>query len=177
MKRSGRLALVAALAMTSTACDSDAPSAPSSNPTVVILTSNLTPGNEVPPVTNADANARGTVRITLDITRDGSGNIVGGSTSFLITLTGFPNGTRLTGAHIHPGAAGVNGSVVINTGLGASTPGNPLSSGADQFILNQITTTPALLQQLIDNPGGFYFNVHTALSPAGAVRGQLQREL
>ena len=179
MKRFGRLALVAALALTVTACDSDSPSAPSSNPTVVILSANLTPGNEVPPVTNADANARGTVRVTLDITRDGSGTITGGSASFFITLTGFPAGTQLTGAHIHPGAAGVNGGVQVNTGLNASTAGNPLATGAGTFIFNAITAgvTPAIIQQLMDNPAGFYFNVHTTLNLGGAVRGQLQRDL
>jgi hypothetical protein len=180
MKRFVRLACVATLAMTTTACDSDSPSAPSSNPTVVILTANLTPGNEVPPVTNADAGARGTVRVTLDITRDGAGAITGGSVSFFITLTGFPAGTQLTGAHIHPGAAGVNGGVIVNTGLGATTSGNPLASGSGTFIFNAITgptVTPTLLQQLMDNPGGFYFNVHTTLNTGGAIRAQLVREL
>jgi hypothetical protein len=28
---------------------------------------------------------------------------------------------------------------------------------------------------IIANPAGFYFNVHTALNPGGAVRGQLSR--
>jgi hypothetical protein len=165
MKRFARLACVAVLL--ATGCD-DSPSSPSSNPNVVALTSNLTPGNEVPPVTNADASASGTVHVTLDRTS--------GQAFFFVTLSGFPAGTRLTGAHIHPGVAGVNGGVVVNTGLGASTAGNPLSSGAATFIFSPVTVTPTLLQQIIDNPAGFYFNVHTTLNPGGAVRGQLQRQ-
>ena len=31
-------------------------------------------------------------------------------------------------------------------------------------------------QQIIDNPNGYYFNVHTTLNPGGAARGQLVKQ-
>jgi hypothetical protein len=35
--------------------------------------------------------------------------------------------------------------------------------------------TLAQVTQILANPNGYYFNVHTPLNPAGAVRGQLVR--
>ena len=31
------------------------------------------------------------------------------------------------------------------------------------------------IKQIVNNPAGFYFNVHSPLNPAGFARGQLQR--
>ena len=39
--------------------------------------------------------------------------VVGTLVDFAISLTGFPNNTTLTAAHIHPGVAGVNGGAQI----------------------------------------------------------------
>jgi hypothetical protein len=67
-------------------------------------------------------------------------------------------------AHIHNGAAGVNGPVVIPfTAPGAD--GN--SSGCVANVAG------ALIDQIIANPAGFYVNVHTKEHPAGAIRAQL----
>jgi hypothetical protein len=33
----------------------------------------------------------------------------------------------------------------------------------------------AIAQQLLANPAGFYFNVHTLANPSGVARGQLVR--
>ena len=38
-----------------------------------------------------------------------------------------------------------------------------------------IDVEPAVADDLIKNPSNYYFNVHTPLNPAGAVRGQLTR--
>jgi hypothetical protein len=31
-------------------------------------------------------------------------------------------------------------------------------------------------QAIISNPSGYYFNIHTALTPGGAIRGQLVKQ-
>jgi len=73
------------------------------------------------------------------------------------------------GAHIHEGAAGVPGDIVVpfkapveigNTGIG-------LSTGCTR---NQ---PRPLLRDIKNNPDQYYVNVHTSDFPGGAVRGQL----
>lgn len=67
-----------------------------------------------------------------------------------------------TAAHIHIGAAGVNGGVAV--GLSAPTDGK-VEGCADVY-----ADTMAAIWA---DPGSFYVNVHNAEHPAGAVRGQL----
>ena len=65
--------------------------------------------------------------------------------------------------HIHKGAAGANGPVVIDF--------DPQGQGA----LSKCVTpaSPTTITELLADPTGFYFNVHTTAYTAGAVRGQL----
>jgi hypothetical protein len=68
-----------------------------------------------------------------------------------------------TAAHIHIGAAGQNGPVVI-----------PLPNGTFGFggvPAFQVNLTDAQIQNLL--AGLYYINVHTQLWPAGEIRGQL----
>jgi len=168
--RGAALLLLVALAVTATGCDDDNPAAPS-DPNSFTLTAALTPGNEVPPVTNADATGSGTVTITLVVTRDAANAITGGTANFSVNLTGFPANTTLTGAHIHTGVAGVNGGVLVNTGL---TNGEVvLASGAGSFTKNGIAVNATNANNIVGGASGFYFNVHTTVNPGGAVRGQL----
>jgi hypothetical protein len=163
--------VITALALTGAACD-ESPTSPGEN--TVTFTAQLSPANEVPPVTNADASGSGTVTITLNLTRGSAGVITAATADFQASLTGFVAGTTLTGAHIHTGAAGVAGNVLVSTGL---TPGQVvLTTGAGSFTREGITVTAEDAQNLIDTPAGFYFNVHTVLTPTGAVRGQLVKQ-
>jgi LPXTG-motif cell wall-anchored protein len=66
-------------------------------------------------------------------------------------------------AHIHRGARGVAGPVVVPFTAPAA---NGMSSGCAKADL-------ALITEIAQNPAGFYVNVHTSDFPGGAVRGQL----
>jgi len=70
-----------------------------------------------------------------------------------------------TAAHIHRGAAGVNGPIVVT--LNAPNIGNPgVSRGCD-------AVGDRLAEAIRNHPQRFYVNVHTGAFPGGAVRGQL----
>jgi hypothetical protein len=165
------LLLALSIALTAAACD-DEPTTPSPAAAPQFRVT-LLPANEVPPVTNAEASGNGTATITLNVTRDASNNITAARADFTVQLSGFPANTTMTGAHIHPGAAGVNGSVAVNTGI---TSGEiVLATGSTTFSRNSITVDPALAQTIINNPAGYYFNVHSTLNTGGFARGQLVR--
>lgn len=165
--------LMAVLALAAGCDDNDTPTQPS-NTGAIVFTAQLTAANEVPPVTNAESGGRGTTTITLNVPRDSSGNITGsGSVTFGIQLSGFPAGTAIVAAHIHPGAAGVNGSPLINTGLTAGAP-MLLGDGTGNLSITQ-NIGQADAQNITASPSSFYFNVHTPLNGGGASRGQLTR--
>jgi hypothetical protein len=50
-----------------------------------------------------------------------------------------------------------------------------LSGGNGTIVKNNVGINIEVANQIIANPAGYYFNVHTALNPAGAIRGQLVR--
>jgi hypothetical protein len=78
-------------------------------------------------------------------------------------------------SHIHEGAANVNGPIRVDSGISPAAP-VPVNGGAASFSRSNLATPPAVAQGIIDNPAGWYFNVHTALSPQGVARGQLVRQ-
>lgn len=128
----------------------------------------------------------------LETTLDGRSEVATGAKSN--KLVGDPNGTgeayvfgidgdattlcyvltveKLSGAsaaHIHEGAAGTNGPVVVN--LAAPADGNAadcLTEGeAGKFVGDQTVA------DILKNPSDYYVNVHNSEFPGGAVRGQL----
>ena len=166
--------LLAAVLVFAPACDDDDPVDPS-----VLLplrfTADLRPSNEVPPVTNADSGASGMMTVTITVTRDSSNNVTAvNSLDFVVNMAGFPAGTVLTGAHIHAAPAGSNAGVFINTGLAAGevTLG-PGSGSFTETVTSGVTVEQ--VQNMVNNPAGYYFNVHTQINLAGAIRGQLVR--
>ena len=171
MNRSTLVAVV--LCVFTAGCgDESSQTAPSTAP--LIFSAVLSPANEVPPVGNAESGGRGAVQVQFDVTRGASNAITSATASFYYQLSGFPAGTTLVGAHIHPSPAGANGPVVVNTGLTAGSAVS-LPSGAGEFTVSGIAVDPALVQAIVDNPAAFYFNVHSPLNPGGFSRGQLSR--
>ncbi|PYR91198.1 MAG: hypothetical protein DMF84_18010 [Acidobacteria bacterium] len=167
-----RLAIVSCLAALAVAgCGSSSPTTPSNQPTV--FTVQLSALNEVPPVSNAESTGRGTAIITMHTTKDSAGTITAATTDFNVSLNSFPNGTVIRAAHIHPGAAGVAGGVLLSTGMDASTAVT-LANGSGTFSFNGVSTTVEQATQILAAPQNFYFNVHSPLNGAGAARGQLR---
>jgi hypothetical protein len=137
----------------------------------VTFTAALSPANEVPPVTNAESKGSGDVTIVLHLTRDASKAITAATADFKGSLKGFPAETAITAAHIHRGATGANGGVVVNPMFKAGEIA--LSGGAGSFSKMGVTVTPAVAQEIISGPASFYFNVHSATNAGGVARGQL----
>jgi hypothetical protein len=157
--------------VSSVACSDDDPVHPSA--TAPTFTTQLLPGNEVPPVTNGDSSASGNVSVVLNVTRDSNQAITAATADFTVVMSGFPANTSLTGAHIHNARAGQNSGVVVNTGIVVGDI--VLPNGSGRFDRNGITVTPVLAQNMLNDPAGYYFNVHTTLNLGGAIRGQLNR--
>ena len=142
--------------------DDDATTSPSAAP--MVFTGILSPANEVPPVGNAESSGRGAVQIT----------VTGSTADVYFQLSGFPGDMRVQGAHIHPGAAGVNGPVTVGTPLTAAAP-LLLSNGTVEYHIAGLPVDAVTLAGLTNNAGGYYFNVHSPLNPGGFARGQLTR--
>ena len=165
-------AVIVGLSILAAGCgDSSSPTAPSQGTTTTsTFTVPLSPANEVPAIANADASASGTAIIALTVTKDDAGNITSATANFQISVTGFPAGTRVTDAHVHNGPAGSNAGALVNVGL---TSGElAITNGSGSITKNGINVPADRAAAILGNRAGHYFNVHTALSPDGAVRGQ-----
>ncbi len=156
------LIVVAACAFIVGCGDDDATTSPSTAP--MVFTALLSQASEVPPIGNVESSGHGAVQIT----------VTGSTADVYFQLSGFPGETRVQGAHIHPGAAGVNGPVIVGTPLTAGAP-LPLTNGTVEYHIAGLTVDAATLAGLTNNAGGYYFNVHSPLNPGGFARGQLTR--
>ena len=106
----------------------------------------LSGANEVPPVTTS-AGGGGTIMVGDD-----------GSVSGSVTSTGVAG----TAAHIHEGAAGKNGPVIV-----------PLTKEGDTYkVPAGAKFTEAQMASF--KAGNLYINVHSAANPGGEIRGQLK---
>ena len=119
-----------------------------------LYTSNLNGAQEVPPTATT---ATGTGNLTL------TGSAITSSIS-ISGLTSTP-----IAAHIHQGAPGVNGPIILTLAPGPSLPmpGSPANYNCPVGS----TLTAAQIADL--DAGNLYFNVHTAAFPGGEVRGQI----
>src|SRR4051794_17492602 len=84
-----------------------------------------------------------------------------GQACFTIEAKNLPS--EALASHIHRGAAGAVGAIVVPL----KTPdANGKASGC-------VTASRAIVKQILASPGNYYVNVHTSGFPGGAVRGQL----
>jgi hypothetical protein len=140
----GVLTLVAALALAG--CASVRDSMPAWMPGSGAISVKLTGAEEVPPVSTAGSGS-GSFRVAEDGTITGS-----------VTTTGVPG----TMAHIHMGAAGKNGPVIV-----------PLTKNGDTYSVPAGRKLSEAQMQAL-KAGGLYVNVHSNQHKGGEVRDQLQ---
>jgi hypothetical protein len=113
----------------------------------------LKPGNEVPPTASKTLGAAAI-------------HINGTTLSFAVTIAN-PGRESFFAGHIHTGAAGANGPVLITLFSGPDT-NRKLFFQAARI---QISETDAAA--ICGNLAGHYVNYHTRENPGGALRGQL----
>ncbi len=96
----------------------------------------------------------------------GSGNT--GSATININLSNLDVGTiDLTGNHIHQAPSTTTGAIVLDFGdPDTIRSGNTLSGTITGLSATTITS-------IFNSPTGFYYNIHNAQFPGGAVRDQL----
>jgi hypothetical protein len=146
-----RLLAVLALAL-AVALVASVPAAAQSAATKCTAVAQLRPGNEVPPV---DSRTSGVAVVHINGTR----------LSFAVAIAN-PGRETIVAGHIHAGAAGVNGPIVVQLFSGSSD--RRLST---QFDSIEIPAADA--SAICDNVAGHYVNYHTTEHPSGALRGQL----
>jgi len=86
---------------------------------------------------------------------------------YSLAVTGIKPATE---AHIHKGAKGQTGPVVVPTASSGQTsfdPPKPTSNGCS-------AVPSSLSKDLRQNPSNYYVNVHNKPYPEGAIRGQLR---
>jgi CHRD domain len=115
-----------------------------------VLMATLSGEEEVP----EGGQGSGTARLTLDPAT--------GRVCFNIRLQGVG---RTAAGHIHKGGKGVAGDVVVP--LYASVTRRPRGCAK--------APSTSIVRQILQRPGRYYVNVHTAAYPGGAARGQLQK--
>lgn len=115
-----------------------------------VLTATLLGANQVPSVATS-----GTGYATVAV------NLATDTVCYTVSVSGIT--LPATGAHIHKGAAGTNGPIVV-----------PFTAPNASGVASGCTAvSPALAQDIAANPSGYYVNVHTTDFPGGAIRGQL----
>lgn len=99
-----------------------------------------------------DPDGTGTAKITADATTN--------TICFDLTVQNIETASA---AHIHRGARGVDGPVVLT-----------LDTPVDGSIKGCADVEKSLAASIIGNPSNFYVNVHNSRYPKGAIRGQLR---
>jgi hypothetical protein len=163
--------LFVTLGVFAAACGSSSSTAPTT-PTNPTFTATLSPASEVPAIVGAEAAGTGTATVTFVTTKDSAGNVTSATATFVVNMSNFPAGTPITNSHIHVGATGVPGGVVVPSNMTPLT----LTTGSGSFTASNLTVDAALANQILTNPAGYYFNIHSSVNPAGVARGQLVRQ-
>jgi CHRD domain len=128
-----------------------APGIAAAHDRVTVLAANLKGANEVPSPGDPDGSGRALVALT------------GDRACFALRWTAI--GAPIA-SHIHAGARGVAGPVVVPFFMGELPATLSQAAGC-------VPVDPALARDIASHPARYYVNIHTAEFPGGAIRGQL----
>jgi hypothetical protein len=112
----------------------------------ITLVARLTGAQETPPTASTGT---GLAVLTLDASKT--------HLTYDLAVSGL---TDITASHIHRGATGVAGPIVI-----------PITAGPFSYATATVAVTPDEVDDLLS--GNMYVNVHTAANPGGEIRGQI----
>ena len=115
------------------------------------FTATLTGAAEAP--TPGEPDGKGTASVTLDEAK--------GEVCYNLEVSGLEGGATM--AHIHKGAEGQAGGVVVK-----------LEAPKNGSIRACAKADPSVIKEIAQNPSDYYVNVHDAKFPKGAIRGQLK---
>lgn len=132
----------------------------------------MSPANEVPSISGLDATGYAAYQVSM--LRRADGAAMAGYMVFDVNHV-FPGETTFTGLHIHAGAAGTNGGVVLDSGIRGTNAVVSATGVGNIYRTAMVTTDNQLtaLNGLLANPRGYYINLHTSVNAGGAVRAQL----
>ena len=91
----------------------------------------------------------------------------------------LPDGSVIVAGVVYQGASGTAGAPVLQLPIGQTTTVPPVytPTGTALVTFSNVAVPSAVASAILANPAGFYFQLHSALNPAGVVRGQLIKQL
>lgn len=144
-----------------TRAESNPPSSASADVAPIVFNTELRAENEPNNASTSDSKGHAQVVVRPD-----------GTIEFPLVINNKSSETY-TRAHIHKGAAGINGPIhwdFLEAGV-------PVATIGDQPATLRGVARPratAVLEDLLANPDQYYVNVHSTVFPGGAMRGQLR---
>ena len=111
-----------------------------------------------------DTDGTGAAAFTFDIANATDATDAGAQVCWDITWSNID--LPVTAVHIHTGAAGVGGGIVVPAGVTFPNITNTGTTGC-------LGMSGVLATQIVATPANFYVNVHNGLFPGGAIRSQL----
>jgi len=114
----------------------------------------------------SDPDGTGTASFTFHIKTPGGTTVGTADVCWDITYNGID--TTPVAAHIHAGAAGTNGPIVV-----PAPPNVSFSNLGPNSSTGCTDTIAATVEDIMAASSNFYINVHTVAFPQGAIRGQL----
>jgi hypothetical protein len=134
----------------------------------ITFTANLHGGNEVPGISTGSA---GTAVVTWNTTTKAG--------TYRVDVYNMPVAT--TASHIHAGAAGVNGPVIVNFTVPAGGISNDYALSGTFGCTDVVVRAPQGINSCEDFEqalmlGNTYVNVHSTVNGGGEIRGQLVKQ-